>query len=245
MFLSSFFSPSSADNESDNCYFAFRWLICLFKREFVKADNSYDQLLKLWDTLFAIPAYEKMRQEEAQEEYKRQLEILTEAGQSNVNNETTSDLTSSLSNKDLDTTLGTSPPYIINTIHGFENNKGDFDDSSSNNLATGARASDSEPDEGNQLTNFELFFLSVSLAIIRQERDLIFTQKLDASGIIKHFNTLNLNSYLDETLRHATPIWYWLKYDGGEEQLYQENTGCKDGDFFSNKCSGGFDLLDD
>lgn len=209
----------------------------------MKADNSYDQLLLIWDTLFAIPAYERIRQEEAQEEYRRQLEILNEAAQSNVNNETTSDLASSLSNKDLDTTLGTSPPYIINTIHGFEN-RGDFDDSNSNNLA-GNRASDSEPDEGNQLTNFELFFLSVSLAIIRQERDLIFTQKLDASGIIKHFNTLNLNSYLNETLRHATTIWYWLKYDGGEEQLYQENAGCKDGDFLSNKCSGGFDLLDD
>ena len=188
--------------------------------------------------------YEKVRQEEAQEEFRRQLNILKdEVNNTSVNNETTSDLTSSLSNKDLDTTLGTSPPYIVRE---FDNKGGDFDDSTANanNVSPVAnRTSDSEQEDTNQLTNFELFFLSISLAIIRQERDLIFTQKLDAAGILKHFNTLTLNNYLNETLKHATLIWYWLKYDGGEQQLYQENVGNKDNDFF--KSNGGFDLLDD
>lgn len=233
------FAEFLANNESDNCYFAFRWLICLFKREFVKADNNYDHLLIVWDALFSISAYEKVRLEEAQEEFKRQLDTLAEEA-TNVN-ETTSDLTNSFSNKDLDTTFGTSPPYIIQVYE----NKGDFDDST-NNVNSGAnRASDSEQDESNQLTNFELLFLSISLAIIRQERDIIFSQKLDASEIIRHFNNLNLNDCLNDTLKHATLIYNWLKNDGGEEQLYQENTGCKDEDFYGNKCSGGFDLLDD
>jgi len=232
------FAEFLADNESDNCYFSFRWLICLFKREFVKADSSYDQLLILWDTLWSVHAYEKARQDEAQEEFERQLNIIKENKSNNVNNETTSDLTNSFSNKfELDTTLGTSPPFIIQS---FENKGGDFDDSTNtanNNNHAANRASDSENDEVNQLTNFELFFLSISLAIIRQERDLIFTQKLDASGILKHFNSLNLNDYLDETLKHATLVWYWLKSEGAE-QLYNENTSSKEW-----KCSGGYDLL--
>lgn len=205
-------------------------MICLFKREFVKADNNYDQLLLVWDTLWSLNAYEKARQEEAQDELKRQLNVTPEDNSSKdatVNSINSNDLSNSF--------LGTSPPYII---HSFDNNK-DFDDSA--NRASG-RSSNSEHDESNQLTNFELFFLSISLAIIRQERDLIFTQKLDASGILKHFNTLNLNDYLDETLKHANLIWYWLKYDGGADQLLTDQQHCKDGD---NLNLGGFDLLND
>lgn len=179
----------------------------MFKREFVK-NNNYDKLLPVWDQLWSVYAYEKARQEEAQEEFKRQLNTLKEEDKTtkHVNNETTSDLTNSFSNKlDLDTTLGTSPPYIIQ-MQGFEN-KGDFDDSNAtnNNNHTANRTSDSEQDEVNQLTNFELFFLSFSLAIIRQERDLIFTQV----GCIERHNVCPILLINNFSIQKETRcIWY-------------------------------------
>lgn len=40
--------------ESDNCYFAFRWIICLFKREFMKGKtDGYDDCLLVWETVWA------------------------------------------------------------------------------------------------------------------------------------------------------------------------------------------------
>jgi hypothetical protein len=65
-----------------------------------------------------------------------------------------------------------------------------------------------------------MFVLCICLSIIRRERDLIMAQHFDACEILKHFNTLNLNSSLKDILLHASTIWYWLKNDGGQEQLY-------------------------
>ena len=44
----------AASNESDNCYFAFRWIICLFKREFMKAKtDGYQDCLLVWETVWS------------------------------------------------------------------------------------------------------------------------------------------------------------------------------------------------
>ena len=69
------------------------------------------------------------------------------------------------------------------------------------------------------LSDVQLFVLCICLSIIRRERDQLMTKKYDAPEILKHFNTLNLNGDLNHILQHASTIWYWLKEDGGEEQL--------------------------
>ena len=89
-----------------------------------------------------------------------------------------------------------------------------------------------------KLNDTEMFTLCLCLSIIRRERDLIFANDFDACEILKvsflvvllkiqcfslqHFNTLNLNDDLNNILLHALNIWFWIKNDGGEEQLHLE-----------------------
>ena len=93
------------------------------------------------------------------------------------------------------------------------------------------------------LSDVQLFVLCICLSIIRRERDLIMARQYDACETLKHFNTLHLNDSLNNILLHASNIWFWLKNDGGQEQLYapEVNTADKRHD------SGGedFDLLND
>ena len=51
------FAQYLSTQESDNCYFAFRWIICLFKREFMKGKtDSYHDCLLVWETIWAATA---------------------------------------------------------------------------------------------------------------------------------------------------------------------------------------------
>lgn len=51
--------------ESDNCYFAFRWIICLFKREFMKGKtDGYDDCLLVWETVWTATAIKNLAKKE-------------------------------------------------------------------------------------------------------------------------------------------------------------------------------------
>lgn len=53
--------------ESDNCYFAFRWIICLFKREFMKGKtDGYDDCLLVWETVWAATALRNLNKRDTQ-----------------------------------------------------------------------------------------------------------------------------------------------------------------------------------
>lgn len=49
------FAEYLAKNESLNCFFAFRAIVCQFKRELMKEDEcDYSQVLYLWDTIWSV-----------------------------------------------------------------------------------------------------------------------------------------------------------------------------------------------
>lgn len=53
----SFFFLNVANNETEKCYFVFRWIICLFKREFMKSKtDDYDDVLIVWETIWSVHA---------------------------------------------------------------------------------------------------------------------------------------------------------------------------------------------
>lgn len=175
------FAQFLASQESDNCYFAFRWIICLFKREFMKCkSDDYQDCLLVWETIWAATALTDHKQKEPEPENG------SPAGQSVQ-----------------DAATG----VAANGVNGHEADK-EAESESPKSVAA------------EHLTEAQLFVLCICLSIIRRERDLLMAQQFDACETLKHFNTLNLNANLKDILLHASTIWYWLKNDGGLEQLY-------------------------
>ena len=175
------FAQFLASQESDNCYFAFRWIICLFKREFMKSkSDDYQHCLLVWETIWAATALTNRRQKEE----------VAENG----------------------SPVRQSSPDSETGVHanGVDGAAGEKDAGSDSPKSVSAE----------HLTDAQLFVLCICLSIIRRERDLLMAQQFDACETLKHFNTLNLNSNLKDILLHASTIWYWLKNDGGQEQLY-------------------------
>lgn len=107
-------------------------------------------------------------------------------------------------------------------------------------LADGSNSSVNKSGKLETLENIELFCLCISLAIIRRERDIILSRKYDSCAILKHFNTLHLNDCLNNILLHSMTIWHWLKHDGGEKSLYNDDEFKP-----SNTSVDDFDLLND
>lgn len=69
------FHTLAANNESDNCYFAFRWIVCQFKREFMKNNaDGYADVLLLWESIWTCGAMRrhltKLREEQAEKQEK-------------------------------------------------------------------------------------------------------------------------------------------------------------------------------
>ena len=96
-----------------------------------------------------------------------------------------------------------------------------------------------------KLPDVSLFVLCICLSIIRRERDLIMARQYDACETLKHFNTLHLNDSLTNILLHASNIWYWLKHDGGEEQLYAPEVVVTEENKRHDSAGEDFDLLSD
>ena len=194
------FAQYLTQKESDNCYFAFRWIICLFKREFMKGkSDNYGDCLIVWETIWTATLLAENEKSEANGVKQ------TPAANGSCND---------------------SPQ----SAHGSEPRE-------ENGAESAAVAPAVE-----RLTNAQLFVLCICLSIIRRERDLIMAQQYDACETLKHFNTLNLNSSLKDILVHASHIWFWLKKDGGEEQLYESMS---ESDKKNDSTTEDFDLLSD
>ncbi|RWS06964.1 TBC1 domain family member 15-like protein [Dinothrombium tinctorium] len=167
------FAEYLKENDSHNCYFAFRWIICLFKREFMKGKtDDYDDCLTVWESVWCINSFD------------------------NIEPESETATTNERVRKNIEKSNCSSPNH---EEYG-------------------------RPSTPKKLSNVELYLLSLSLAIIRKERDLILSKKFDACEILKHFNTLHLKENLNELLLNASQIWHWLKFDGGEEKLYTDES---------------------
>jgi len=58
------FAQYLEDNESSNCFFAFRAIVCQFKRELMKEDeDDYNKVLFLWDTIWCVARRHVLQEE--------------------------------------------------------------------------------------------------------------------------------------------------------------------------------------
>lgn len=58
------FSQYLEENESSNCFFAFRAIVCQFKRELMKEDeDDYSRVLFLWDTTWCVARQQALLEE--------------------------------------------------------------------------------------------------------------------------------------------------------------------------------------
>ena len=76
------FAEYLAKNDSVNCYFAFRWIVCQFKREFMKDHDGYNDIVLLWESIWTCSAMKrhllklkkaKKLAEEKEEEERRKI----------------------------------------------------------------------------------------------------------------------------------------------------------------------------
>ncbi|KAI1285327.1 TBC1 domain family member 15 [Halotydeus destructor] len=224
------FAQYLASNESDNFYFAFRWIICQFKREFMKGKtDGYDDCLIVWETIWSANALserfisksEATGASDGNPVEGDSIAAKSDSGDSRHAGDGSADRGEVMDTADI---TGTPPPP-----------------------AKGARLqkqwTSSESTAESRLKNIELFVLSICLSIIRRERDIIMAEGLDACEILKHFNTLQLNDDLGNILNHASSIWHWIKHDGGEQLLYPKEQ--LEEKLSDNAASDDFDLLND
>ena len=192
------FAQYLVTHESDNCYFAFRWIICLFKREFMKSKtDDYQDCLLVWETIWAATAFSS-------------LQTATSAANSPA---AASDARGEQEKPEQHQVNGCSEAAAVPSTNGAEG-------AAAAPVESGQSDSPKSVSSSKHLTDAQLFVLCICLSIIRRERDLIMAQQFDACETLKHFNTLSLNSNLKDIVMHASTIWYWLKHDGGLEQLY-------------------------
>lgn len=145
-------------NESDNCYYAFRWIICQFKREFMKAKtDDYDDCLVVWETIWSANALCVL----ARQEESAVSNLLLDEDENN-HRDVTEDVVDD----------GKSPK--AETSRGIQ---------SESSLENSSPKSSSPPVQ--KLKDMELFTLCICLSIIRRERDLIMANEYDACEILK------------------------------------------------------------
>ncbi|XP_054164526.1 TBC1 domain family member 17-like [Oppia nitens] len=261
------FAQYLANKDSTNCYFAFRWIVCQFKREFMKTENDgYDDCLTLWESIWSAHIMRKLTTKSDTElidcttDSSTQLLSAAAAGEdtSATNTATTTSPAARVPkplgshekiNKSLSTGALDSNPIEVPDVK-FRNGS----HARSRSFRVKPDRSDGPPKtptkkESNNdwafkapekhLTDAELYSLAICLSIIRRERDIIMAQQLDATDILKHFNTLQLNSELENILLHASHIWYWLTHDSGESLLYKQSEQPV------NEANDDFDLLPD
>lgn len=221
------FAQYLTSKESDNCYFAFRWIICLFKREFMKArTDDYHDCLLVWETIWASTALSSLKTEKEKEAHEERKANKSPFPSSSFG----VNVTQVVSRGDEPSTEADTP--LTNGLKGesaatnktYESSPNASGSSSSTSTAASQdRVSDSPKSTTGQmehLTDVQLYVLCICLSIIRRERDLIMARQYDACETLKHFNTLHLNDSLGNILLHASNIWFWLKQDSGEDQLY-------------------------
>lgn len=175
------FAQYLEENESSNCFFAFRAIVCQFKRELMKKDeDDYTNVLFLWDTIWCVE-----RKRVLQDEMDKLVNdtVMTDCEKSRDADQQMAQTTAEQSSQD--------------SVHPFAIHVDP-------NQADSARY---------KLTETEIFVLSLCLSMIRRERDIIMANKLDGTGIHRHFIDPKLGNNLNGFIEHAINIYSFLKKD--------------------------------
>lgn len=172
------------ENESSNCFFAFRAIVCLFKRELMKEDeDDYTKVLDLWDTIWCVERRCSIETElRALEHDPMQVDSKTTSNDATNSGATSNPITEQ-------PTSVKSGPFI----HLDEPNQSDT--------------------PRHVLTETEIFILALCLSMIRRERDLVLANRLDGTDIHLHFINPKLSTDLNGFIQHAINIYSYIKND--------------------------------
>lgn len=213
------FAQYLEEHESSNCFFAFRAIVCQFKRELMKEDeDDYSNVLFLWDTIWSVK-----RRAVLQEEWNllngddMQLETskqgVNKLGDNLVTTKTITEQPSSAND---------------NPFHApFDPNQSDT--------------------PRHNLSETEIFVLALCLSMIRHERDIILANKLDGTDIHLHFIDPKLTNDLNGFIEHAINIYSFIKNDLDISKLTapKERVAPQEVNAGSSPGSEGYDLLSD
>lgn len=189
------FAQYLRDHESANCFFAFRAIVCQFKRELIKdVKDHYKNVLLLWDTVwFAWRRHELLSKEGNHHYYNHhnnhqvhQSPHLKSTAVQQINIPRTISVNNN--NKDRSRALYDDSLFYM----PFDPNQADT-----------PRV---------QLSETEIFVIALCLARIRCERDLIIANRLDGTDIHLHFSNSKVTC-IDGFIEQAIDIYSYLKYD--------------------------------
>lgn len=187
------------EHESSNCYFAFRSIVCIFKRELMRDNGEdYSHVLHLWDTIWCV----NLSSEQRQQQFLLQQRILNGGSSSNNNNN---------QHEDIDL-----PPSIASSSSGDADNNSSLSQISESTAQCSSFYSYNFAQSDTprtSLTETETFILALCLSMIRGERDLILGNRLDCTGIHLHFIDPKLADDFDGFVERAINIFSFLKYD--------------------------------
>lgn len=179
------FAKYLEENESSNCFFAFRAIVCQFKRELMKDDeDDYTKVLFLWDTVWCVERRRVLQEE--MDKMMSDTEATTkdaEAGESEATEKEKAQSGSEHQSPSSDN------PFAVHVDP---------------NQADSPRY---------KLTETEIFVLSLCLSMIRRERDIIMANKFDGTDIHLHFIDPKLANNLNGFIEHAINIYSFLKKD--------------------------------
>lgn len=177
----------SANNDSVNCYFAFRWIVCQFKREFMKSNSDdYQEVLLLWESIWTCSSIKKyfknlrrQQQQSLSEETSKSDDQEPSTSQTNVVNLQVED--DSNIEGDCIAKAASDLAIKIDEQCKIVDEKSESIDSTESQESMTTTYSDGS----RRLSDTELYVLCICLAIIRRERDLIMVQRFDATEILK------------------------------------------------------------
>lgn len=189
-------------HESSNCFFAFRAIVCQFKRELMKTDeDDYSNVLLLWDTIWSV---------------KRRLVLQEEAKlMMNGNN----------NNNDQQVQTNGTKLHVSNCNSVVTSNKISCNGSSALKSKTKSERINGniyhhlpcEPDEPgtpkNRLRETEIFMLALCLSMIKRERNKILANRFDGTDIHQHFSNPELSQDLNSFIADAINIYSKTKTD--------------------------------
>lgn len=219
------FAQYLEEHESSNCFFAFRAIVCQFKRELMKDDErDYDKVLYLWDTIWSVSKLDNLRKLEKSKDNPSESGL----GQ----NQLTSRVQETHDNQSIATSSVASKLPI--------NTDGDqYIQLCDPNQADSPR---------HTLTETETFVLALCLSMIRRERDLIMASQLDGTDIHLHFIDPKLSTDLDDFIEHTINIYSYLKNDFDINKLTgpkETPAATQDGPASPIESTEGYDLCSD
>lgn len=219
------FAQYLKEHDSSNCFFAFRAIVCQFKRELMKDDEcDYSTVLYLWDTIWSVQIMSDLKKLESTESEVIEVDRVGSTSSTQVTETARGRPT------------GSNPIPIPK--HSTKPPKDQFVAVYDPKQADSPR---------HDLTETEIFVLSLCLSMIRRERDLVFANQLDGTDITLHFIDPKLASDLNDFIEHAINIYSYLKNDFNLRKITGTKESMEDrgASPISPESTEGYDLLND